>query len=108
MFKCFVTLHFTFIVKIHFAGSIIEELARVEEDKPLNRFNDAKCDSNGRLWAGTMATESAPGVLSPNEGNFYRFTAGMHTHYNINTSHQCSSTYVPMPLILCNTCFLLL
>jgi len=29
-------------------------LATVEEDMPTNRFNDAKCDAQGRLWAGTM------------------------------------------------------
>jgi len=26
----------------------------VEPDRPANRFNDGKCDANGRLWAGTM------------------------------------------------------
>ena len=37
---------------------------------PENRFNDAKCDPNGRLWAGTMAVSEAPGL-----GSLYRIDA---------------------------------
>lgn len=29
-------------------------IADPEADKPANRFNDGKCDSTGRFWAGTM------------------------------------------------------
>lgn len=32
----------------------ITRLANPEVDRPGNRFNDGKCDSRGRLWAGTM------------------------------------------------------
>lgn len=39
-----------------------------EADKLGNRFNDGKCDSLGRFWAGTMA-DSETG----NEGSLYRF-----------------------------------
>ncbi len=35
---------------------MIEVLGAVEEDKPENRFNDAKCDSSGRLWCGTLGS----------------------------------------------------
>lgn len=35
-------------------GSELELLMSVEDDRPLNRFNDAKVDRRGRLWAGTM------------------------------------------------------
>jgi sugar lactone lactonase YvrE len=42
-----------------------ELLKSVPENKKLNRFNDAKCDSNGRLWAGTTTDDfkNAPAGL---------------------------------------------
>ncbi len=41
------------------------ELHRPEPDEPGNRFNDGKCDTRGRFWAGTMdfACEAATGAL---------------------------------------------
>jgi sugar lactone lactonase YvrE len=32
----------------------LDYLGNPEEDRPDNRFNDAKCDRQGRFWAGTM------------------------------------------------------
>jgi sugar lactone lactonase YvrE len=48
-------------------------LARVEEDKPDNRFNGGKCDRQGRFWAGTMNGKhwDAP------SGSLYRLDAGL-------------------------------
>jgi D-xylonolactonase len=32
----------------------LERIADVESDRPANRFNDGKCDREGRFWAGSM------------------------------------------------------
>jgi sugar lactone lactonase YvrE len=46
-------------------------LAEVEGDRPGNRFNDCKCDPQGRLWAGTMSRERTPGTAA-----LYRLAPG--------------------------------
>ena len=43
-----------------------------EKALPQNRFNDAKCDPLGRLWAGTMAVSEDPGL-----GSLYRVDASL-------------------------------
>ncbi len=45
----------------------LEYLVEVEKELPLNRFNDGACDAEGRLWVGTMCTDS-----TPEAGSFYR------------------------------------
>ena len=47
----------------------------VDNDKPNNRLNDGKCDSMGRLWAGTMGPETRPAQLEPNMGGLFRIGA---------------------------------
>jgi sugar lactone lactonase YvrE len=45
-------------------------LIEVEEDQPLNRFNDGACDADGRLWIGTMSTK-----ITPEAGALYKITS---------------------------------
>ena len=52
-------------------GEAERSLAVVEEGLPDNRFNDCKCDPQGRLWAGTMSKTRAPG-----EAALYRLEPG--------------------------------
>jgi sugar lactone lactonase YvrE len=56
------------VVLVHPDGSN-DTIAEVEQELPGNRFNDAKCDPSGRLWAGTMSTTREQGT-----GALYRIT----------------------------------
>ena len=44
----------------------VKMLENPEGHLPNNRFNDGKCDPEGRFWAGTMSSSEEPGV-----GNVY-------------------------------------
>ena len=50
-------------------------LAEVEADRAENRMNDGKCDSAGRLWAGTMTYGA-----KPSGGSLYRLDADLTVH----------------------------
>jgi sugar lactone lactonase YvrE len=61
-------------------GEAQRTLAAVEQRRPANRFNDCKCDPQGRVWAGTMSKQRAPATaalyrLAP-RGEIERVIAG--------------------------------
>lgn len=43
-------------------GDAVELVGEVEKPLTGNRMNDGKCDTSGRFWAGTMATDMTPGA----------------------------------------------
>ncbi|MFI8480608.1 SMP-30/gluconolactonase/LRE family protein [Pseudomonas sp. NPDC078700] len=50
-----------------------QRLASVDHAQPGMRFNDGRCDRQGRFWAGSMVMDMAAGVPA---GALYRFTDG--------------------------------
>lgn len=62
-------------------GAKLEVLAKVEEDKPQNKFNDAKCDSSGRLWFGTRGNTTSPTNIDFG-GGFYSYSNGAVTKFS--------------------------
>ncbi|HRI11788.1 MAG TPA: SMP-30/gluconolactonase/LRE family protein [Verrucomicrobiota bacterium] len=52
----------------------LTHVATPEPNLPGNRFNDAKCDPAGRLWAGTMSVSE-----EPERGTLYCIESSWHT-----------------------------
>lgn len=53
-----------------------QTLATAESNRAETRFNDAKADASGRLWAGTMGLLK-DGVFPPNVGSLYSLDADL-------------------------------
>lgn len=52
----------------------VKVVGEVEKDRNNTRFNDAKADPKGRLFAGTMRLEECGDIFAARWGTFYRYT----------------------------------
>ena len=68
----------------------------MEEDTPLNRFNDAKCDSSGRLWCGTMPTVSSPAGQEKLPAGFYSYSDGQSIIKSVPWTTHIKLYYLPL------------
>ncbi len=61
---------------LDFATGGYRELCRPEADRPGNRFNDGKCDRQGRFWVGSMQTnlnpDGSPRPITETSGALWR------------------------------------
>ncbi|CAB3375496.1 Hypothetical predicted protein [Cloeon dipterum] len=53
-------------------ATILRSVATVEPNLPDNRFNEARADTRGRLWTGTLGPEGPNGELPTGAGSLYR------------------------------------
>lgn len=51
---------------LHTQTGEVNPILSVEADRPHNRFNDGKCDAQGRFWFGSISQ-------SPKQANLYRY-----------------------------------
>ncbi|XP_049872781.1 regucalcin-like [Pectinophora gossypiella] len=73
------------VVEVEWAGDdhaahVVRTVAEVDHEYPNNRFNDAKADPRGRLFAGTMGHEYEPGKFDLKKGSLYRIDGDGKTH----------------------------
>lgn len=61
------------VYKLNFLNGNVTRIAAPEEMPVYNRFNDGKCDRNGRLWCGTMNLNPDS---SPPTGSLYKMDKG--------------------------------
>lgn len=61
---------------LDFAGGKLAKLLDAPFDSRTHRFNEADCNSSGRLWLGTMFDPNPHAGSAPIKGHLYCFTTG--------------------------------
>ncbi|MDB5585085.1 MAG: hypothetical protein JWP26_55 [Devosia sp.] len=93
----FVTAMHGEIRGIDLPSGSITTISHPEADRPGNRFNDGKCDRRGRLWAGSLAIDTAPDQgrlwrLDP-DGRAFEMDRGFHVSNGMGWSPDDKTFY---------------
>ncbi len=67
------------LIRFSCATGMVTPIVNPEPDLPNNRFNDGKCDPQGRLWAGTMSCDE-----SETKGTLYRIDGELKPSPQVN------------------------
>lgn len=92
------------------ASGELKRLAKLEDMKPLNRSNDACCDTKGNLWVGTMQNNIAPDQSEISiigaTGALYRVDADLNAELkvgDVGISNSCCFSPDGRTMYFCDT-----
>jgi sugar lactone lactonase YvrE len=81
---------------LHLDSGAVESLQQLEFSLPGTRFNDGKCDPQGRFWIGTMSEQPGQGALYryDTDGSLHTMETGLTTSNGLGWSPDGASFYL--------------
>jgi sugar lactone lactonase YvrE len=81
---------------LHLDSGAVEPLQQLEFSLPGTRFNDGKCDPQGRFWIGTMSEQPGQGALYryDTDGSVHTMETGLTTSNGLGWSPDGASFYL--------------
>ncbi|CAG9839071.1 unnamed protein product [Diabrotica balteata] len=74
--------HDVYYLKWSSNRTALKKILTIEENKPMNQFNEGKADNRGRVWAGTLTRQKDLGVASDG-GSLYMIDHNLKVHLKL-------------------------